>query len=194
MKGCHGLKRQRRDACWLGRMRVRFLGQFSPSRSSAPLGGVIAANERVGSVGSQGSLFAACQCLIILTSERARADELTHFHGSLGCWYPHPLVRVRFWITGVLCRCSCSWVSTTRIVQGRMPVAMAEGKRIGHIILLAEIYGPISLRLNWWCRLKWKLGVGSSLIWQHENLSPAGKKKSLHFFYEKKFSLVKNLD
>lgn len=31
-------------------------------------------HERVGSVGNRGSLFAACQSLIILTSDRARAD------------------------------------------------------------------------------------------------------------------------
>jgi len=45
MKRCSGLKRHRRATGWFGRMRVSFLGQFSPSSSSAPLGGIIAARH-----------------------------------------------------------------------------------------------------------------------------------------------------
>lgn len=55
-------------------------GEVSGSRGSVSLVGVTAAwhfqhQERAGSVvGSHSSLFAACQCLIILTSEIARVD------------------------------------------------------------------------------------------------------------------------
>lgn len=182
MKRCCSLKRYRRATGCLGRMRVKILGPLSPSRSSAPLGDVTAVwhfqhQESMGSVvRSHGSLFAACQCLIILTSEKARVDQVTHFHGYSGLWYL--LGIVRFWVARALCFCGGSWVSASRIVQQRMLVAVAEGKWIGWIIPLAEIYRPISWRVNWWCRLKWKLSLRSSLIWQHENLSPAGKQVS----------------
>lgn len=35
-----------------------------------------------------------------------------------------------------------------------MPATVREGKLIGLIILLAEIDGPVSPRLNWWYMLK----------------------------------------
>lgn len=45
MQRCHRQKRHQGATGWLGRVRVRFMSQFLLSRSSAPLGGVIAAQK-----------------------------------------------------------------------------------------------------------------------------------------------------